>query len=149
MTYCVLGDVQALITGFTITTTSTVTSAQVTTDIIPAIDRYIDDRLGKFYVTPVTGANSLLTLNRISRYLAAAEVAERVYIGQGPSESSQSTTWRQLAESDLNRLSNGDIILTDAVPTGDTPEPLSQQISDNLSSPLNTQGPLFCIGKQF
>jgi len=163
MNYCALADVQSLITSFPITATSTITAATVTTDIIPAVDRYIDDRLGQYYVTPITGTNALLTINRISRLLSAAEVAERVYIGQAPADSLQSTVWRKQAEDTLSRLTTGDpaavakggtptsgmILLTDAVPTGDTPQPMSQQISDNLSSPSYTGAPLFSTQKQF
>jgi len=167
MNYCVLADVQSLITSFPITATSTVTANTVTNDIIPTVDRYIDDRLGQYYVTPITGTNSLLTINRISRLLSAAEVAERVYLGQAPADSLQSTAWRQQAEDTLSRLTTGGpagagkgaakggsptsgmILLTDAVPTGDTPQPMSQQISDNLSSPGYTGTPLFSTQKQF
>lgn len=164
MPYCALADVQGLITGFTITTTSTVTVDTVDNDIIPMVDRYIDDRLGQYYVTPITGPNALLTINRIARLLCAAEVAERVYIGQAPADSAQSTVWRQQAEDTLARLTTGDptakaakgatptagmIILTDAVPTGDTPEPMSQKISDVLSTATYTGSALFSTQKQF
>ena len=163
MNYCALADVQAMITGFTISTTSTVTQDEVNNDIIPMVSRYIDDRIGQYYVTPITGTNSLLTVNRIARLLCAAEIAERVYIGQAPSDSQQSTVWRQQAEDTLRRLTTGDptavakgapptagmIILTDAVPTGDTPEPMSAQVSDILSTPTYTGSPLFSTQKTF
>ena len=163
MSYCVLVDIQGLITSFTITATSTVTQDEVNNDIIPMVDRYIDDRLGQYYVTPITGTNALLTVNRISRLLCAAEVAERVYIGQAPSESTQSTIWRQQAENTLKRLTTGDpaavakgasptagmIILTDAIPTGDTPEPMSAQVSDVLSTPAYTGQPFFSTQMKF
>ena len=149
MSYCVLADVQALITGFTIDATSTITDTQVTNEIIPLYDRYINDRLGRFYQVPITGPNALLTMNRIEKYLVAAEVTERVYVGQAPAESLQSVTWRKLAEADLTRLVNGDIILTDAQPTAETPEPAASQISDNLSAATRTTPPMFSMGMSF
>jgi len=147
--YCTLTDVQGLITGFTITATSTVSQDTVNNEIIPMYSRYIDDRLGKYYQTPITGTNSLLTLNRIVKQLCAAEVVERVYIGQGPSDSIQSTTWRKQAEDDLTRLANGGIILTDAVPTGDTPQPMSVLIGDNLSQATRQTPPAFSMAQRF
>jgi len=147
--YCTLADVQPLITGFTITATSTVTDATVTGEIIPEMDRYIEERLGRYYQTPITGTNALLTVKRIEKYLVAAEIVERVYMGQAPSDSPQSTTWRQLAEADLKRLVNGDIILTDAQPTGETPEPEYSQVSDNLSVATRLTPPAFSMGMKF
>lgn len=164
MSYCQLSDVQAMLAGMNITlsTTSNVTSDQVTSEIIPMYDRYIDDRLGQYYVTPITGTNALLTMNRIEKLLCAAEVAERIYVGQAPSESPAGTDWRKQAEDMLTRLTTGDpvaakngasnrgiVILTDATPTGDTPEPISAQITDNLSSPLRQTPPAFSMGMQF
>lgn len=147
--YCTLTDVQALIKSFTIDSTTNVTDTEVTNDIIPEVSRQIDERLGKFYATPITGTDALVTVNRIAKWMAAAEVADRIYLSQAPSESSQSKTWRTLAESDLTRLVKGDIILTDATPTDDTPEKVSQLISDNLSSPARTTPPMFSMGMKF
>ncbi|MFB5192656.1 hypothetical protein [Alicyclobacillus fastidiosus] len=146
--YCTLSDVQALIKGFTIDENASVTPEEVTDDIIPEVSRQIDERLGMYYVTPITGTNALLTLNRISRWMAAAEVADRVFLGQAPSESSQSKTWRDLAEADLTRVEKGQILLTDAVATDDTPEAISRLISDKLSSPTSGR-PKFSMGMKF
>lgn len=148
MSYCSLSDVQGLLVNITIDATSNPSDVQVTTEIIPEYDRYIDDRLGRYYQTPVTGANALLTMQRIEKYLVAAEVAERVYVGQSPSDSPQSVTWRKMAEDDLTRLVQGDIILTDAQTTSETPEPASKLISDKLSQPTAVQ-PMFSMGMKF
>lgn len=146
--YCTLADVQALIKGFVIDESQSVTPDEVNNDIIPEVSRQIDERLGMYYVTPITGTNALLTLNRISRWMAAAEVADRVYLGQAPSESPQSKVWRDLAEADLTRVEKGQILLTDATPTDDTPEAISRLISDKLSGPNSTR-PKFSMGMRF
>lgn len=149
MTYCAITDVQALIKGWEIDWNSMVTTDEVTNDIIPEVSQQIDERLGKYYVTPVTGKNALLTLNRIAKWMAAAELSDRVYLGQAPSESPQAANWRTLAEADLTRLEKGDIILTDAVSTDDTPEKVSQMISSNLSNPAYCNPPKFSMGMKF
>lgn len=149
MSYCVLADVQALIVNMTIDANSNPSGTQVSTEIIPQYDRYIDDRLGRYYITPITGANALLTMNRIEKYLVAAEVAERIYVGESPSDSPQSMTWRKMAEDDLTRLINGGIILTDAQTTSETPEPASDQIGDKLSLPTRQTPPMFSMGMKF
>ena len=139
--YCTVADVQALISWAlpetnTTGNPSTIGQDTVTNDIIPQVSQYIDDRLAQYYVTPITGTNALTTMNRIARYLAAAEVLTRKYTGEAPNNSTQATTYRQLAETDLTNITTGVIILYDAQTTGDTPESISHQITDNLSSPL-------------
>lgn len=148
MSYCSLSDVQGLLVNITINSASNPSDTQVMTEIIPEYDRYIDDRLGRYYQTPITGVNALLTMQRIEKYLVAAEVMERVYVGQSPSDSPQSVTWRKMAEDDLTRLVNGDIILKDAQTTSETPEPASDQIGDKLSQPTAVQ-PMFSMGMKF
>lgn len=145
MSYCTVTDVQNLLSAVNIkiTDTSKITVTQLETEIIPEFDRYIDDRLGRYYVTPITGEKALLTMNRIEKYLVAAEVVERVYIGQTPSDSPQATTWKNFAEADLQRIIDGEIILFDAQPSGETPEQAVSMISDNLSRP-GAPRPFFC-----
>lgn len=147
--YCTLQDAQSLIKSFVITNSTAVTTDEVNDDIIPEVSRRIDERLGKYYVTPITGTNALITLNRIAKWYAAAEVMDRIYLGQAPSASPQSASWRGLADKDLQRIVDGDIILTDATPTGDTPEPISQKISSNLTSASYPNPPVFDMGKVF
>lgn len=132
MAYCNLADVQALIKTFRITETTSVTPEEVLNDIIPEVDRRINERLGKYYRTPITGVNSLITINRISRWLASAELLNRVYLGEAPSASEQAKEYTRLAEADLCRITSGEVILTDAGATDDTPEPLSKKIGSNV-----------------
>lgn len=149
MSYCTLADVQALITNWAIDSESTPSDTTVNDEIIPEYDRYIDDRLGRYYQTPITGANALKTMNRIEKLLVAAEVSERVYVGQAPSDSTQSTTWRTAAENQITQIVEGSIILTDAQSTSETPEPASKQISDKLSQPTRQTPPMFSMGMKF
>lgn len=151
MPYCAVTDVQNLLSAMNIdlSTSTNISATEVTTEIIPMYDRYLDDRLGRYYQTPITGANALLTMNRIEKYLCAAEVAERVYVGQAPSDSPAGLAWRTLAEADITRLVDGDIILFDAVPTGETPEPEYSQVSDNLSAATRQTPPAFSMGMKF
>lgn len=138
MNYCTLSDVQDMLVQFVIDADSKPSDSQVTTDIIPMYDRYINDRLGRYYQVPITGENALMTMRRIEKYLVAAEIADRIYLGESTSQSPQGTVWRKLAEAQLTQLVQGDVILWDAQPTGETPEPEYSQISDNLSSPAAT-----------
>lgn len=148
MSYCVLSDVQDMLVQFVIDANSKPSATQVTDEIIPEYDRYIDDRLGRYYQTPITGTNALKTMQRIEKYFVAAEIADRIYLGQTMSDSPQGTTWRTLAETQLTQIVQGAVLLTDAQSTAETPEPEVAQISDKLSSPLATP-PQFSIGKRF
>ncbi|WDL96405.1 hypothetical protein [Alicyclobacillus sp. ALC3] len=151
MSYCAVTDVQALLVAMDIdlSTSPNITADEVTNEIIPMYDRYIDDRLGRYYQTPITGTNALLTMNRIEKYLGAAEVAQRVYVGQAPSDSPAGATWRTEAETWITQLIQGDVILWDAQPTGETPEPEYSLISDNLSGPTRQTPPAFSMGMKF
>lgn len=149
MSYCTLDDVNRLLIGWTIDDTSDPSATDVTNDIIPESDAEIEDRLRTYYQVPITGTNALNTMKRISTWLSASKVTERIYIGQTPSDSPQATTWRTYAENDLKRICSGEIILTDAISTDDTPESKSHQISDQLSQPGYTPGPQFSMGMKF
>jgi hypothetical protein len=160
MPYCTIDDVQALIKSFTITATTKVSVDEVNNDIIPEVCRRIDERLGKYYQTPITGTDALITVNRIARYLAAAEVLNRLYLGEAPSASEQATQYIALAEADLDRITSGEVILTDAPTTDDTPEPLSKKIGSNVmqstlmgqdmwGNPYRTSGPIFRADKRW
>lgn len=147
--YCKLEDLDSLLTGLVINDSSNITSTQVTNEIIPDINQYMDDRLAQFYVTPITGTNALKTMNRIAKYLVAAEIMDRIYMGQTPSDSPQANTWRKLAEATLGKIVDGEIILYDAVSTGDTPESKSNLFSDKLSQPTRQTPPRFSMGMKF
>lgn len=147
--YCSVSDVNSMITGWDISDTSNITKTEVENDIIPQVDHWIDDRLRNYYKVPITGVDALKTMNRIARWYVAAEVAERTYIGESPSDSPQSKTWRKLADDDMKRIVNGEIILTDAVPTGNTPETEVEKISDRLSVPGRAPKKKFSMGMRF
>ncbi|MCL6454368.1 MAG: DUF1320 domain-containing protein [Alicyclobacillus sp.] len=149
MSYCTLQDVQDMLVQITIDANSNPSDTQVTSEIIPMYDRYIDDRLGRYYQVPITGTNALLTINRIAKYLVAAEIADRIYLGQTGSQSAQGTNWRALAEQQLTQIVQGDVILWDAQPTGETPEPEYSQVSDKLSVATRVTPPMFSMGKVF
>lgn len=149
MSYSTIDDVNGLLVGFEITKNSSISIDQVNNDIIPMGDQYIDDRLGKFYQTPITGEKALITIRRISKLLAAAEVTQRLYIGQTPANSPQASTWRTYADKDLDRIIDGEILLSDAVPTADTPKAKSHLIKDNLSQPTYQIPSRFSMGMKF
>jgi hypothetical protein len=149
MTYCTLADVNKMLIGTQINDNSLLTADTVNTDILPRCDRYIDDKLGKFYQTPITGEDALVTINRIATYWSAAEVTQRIYIGQTPANSPQAATWRKYADQDLQDIIAGNILLPDAVPTADTPKPRSHLVKDKLSQPTWNEPPRFSMGKRF
>ncbi|WP_436664230.1 hypothetical protein ACOALA_04085 [Alicyclobacillus acidoterrestris] len=149
MSYCTLADVQGVFKAYTITDSSKVTINDVNNDILPDCDQYIDDRLGRYYVVPITGPKALLTMKRIEKYLAAAEVARRTYNGQAPSESPQANAWQTVADDEIQAIIRGDIILYDATPTDETPESRARWISDKLSNPLYRERPHFTDRMRF
>lgn len=149
MSYCTSDDVNKLLIGSQITENTNPTLDTLNNEIIPMGDRYIDDHLGKYYETPITGPNALVTINRIAKYWCAAEVTQRIYIGQTPANSPQAATWRGYADKDLNDIIAGNILLPDAVPTADTPKARSHLIKDQLSQPTFTEPARFSMGKVF
>ncbi|KPV42019.1 hypothetical protein [Alicyclobacillus ferrooxydans] len=149
MSYCTLSDVQDMLVQFTIDANSNPSDTQVTNEIIPMYDRYIDDRLGRYYQVPITGTNALVTMQQIEKRFVAAEIADRIYLGQTGSNSPQGANWRTLAEQQLTQLVQGDVILWDAQQTGETPEPEYSQVSDNLSVATRQTPPAFSMGMKF
>lgn len=151
MSYCTLDDVQRIVSSLNIEITADTNPSidTVVNEIIPMYDSYIDDRLRILYVVPITGENALKTMNRIEKYLVAAEVIQRLYVGQTPSDSPAGATWRNFAEAELARLASGEEIMTDAIPTFDTPEAKHYLVSDKLSQPGYPTPPKFNMGMRF
>lgn len=143
MPYCTIDDVNSGgFLKFDLTNTATLINKQpapdvITNQIIPDVDARIDDTLRQYFVVPVDPTNcplSTKTLNRIAKWYVAAEIASRIYLQQGTSDSQQAQTWRQLADADLSKCLSVGNYLADAVKSNDSPDVKSDLISDTISA---------------
>ena len=158
MPYCTIDDINnGGFFKFDVTAMTTLINKQpartvINDDIIPLVDSKIDDELRMYYAVPVDATVSpkaTLTLNRIAKWYVAAEIASRIYLQQGTSDSPQSQTWRALADAEIVKIQTKGNYLADAVKSADSPDRVSDLISDNLSQPTRKQGPLLSVSKVY
>ena len=62
MAYCLYTDVQKIIKWTTFSATSKVTTSDITNFFIPEADAYIDAKLERVYVVPITDSDDITIL---------------------------------------------------------------------------------------
>lgn len=111
MAYCALEDVQKLIKWFTFSTTSKITSTEITSEWIPEADTVIDSKLRRVYTVPITDADDIEILKYVSCRIVACEVAH-VLVLQASGEISEIVTrWCEQAKERLNEILTLDVLL--------------------------------------
>lgn len=111
MAYCGLEDVQKLLKWFTFSTSSKVTSAEVTGYYIPEADQTIDAKLQRIYTVPITDVSDIEILKFISCRIVACEIAH-VLILQGSGEVSPIVNrWCDQAKERLEKIMSQEILL--------------------------------------
>lgn len=114
--YCTYTDVQSEFKDIAFTTTTKITSTEVS-GFISEASAIIDGVIGKKYTTPITGTTSLLILKYICINLVANRIKTILMIkspseaGNQENEKISDTTLLEM----LNNIANGNIILSDAV----------------------------------
>jgi len=116
MAYCTSSDVQAEFKALEWNSTA-ITSAKVTEFIVQA-DAFINAKLGKRYVTPITGTESLSIVKMISIYLVADRVKKILYTLTGNQTTDQISERRksmtEMALAMIDDILAGDMDLPDA-----------------------------------
>jgi len=115
MPYSVSTDVASEFRNVSFTTTSLVTTAEVTEFIVQA-DALIDGMIGKRYEVPITGAESLKILKQISIWLVAYRVSKILKVksaSEEPNQGPKSVNLYDKALALLKKISKGDILLSD------------------------------------
>lgn len=117
MSYSTLTDIQGEFRSIQFTASSAVTDSKVISFIKQA-DQYIDAKLSKKYVTPITGTNSLVIINQISTFLVTQRVRNILEVKTAVSDVQQATRsvdLNKMAEQMLKDIIESVIILPDAV----------------------------------
>lgn len=111
MAYCVLADVQKLLKWFTFTSTSKVTSDEITNYYIPEADTVIDSKLQRVYTVPITDSDDIEILKYISCRIVACEVAHVLVLQASGEISDIVTRWCDQAKERLNDILTQDVLL--------------------------------------
>ena len=136
MAYHSQSDVEGLFkalssAGFSFSATSKITSTEVA-GYIADTDRYIDTRLGKYYVTPVTDADAILILKPVAAQLTAAKCWRILYAAQ-PGESNKAREWEKLSDDVLKMIIADKLVFGSATKVGSPNSPWS---STSDSTPI-------------
>lgn len=111
MAYCTISDVQRLMKWFTFSSTSKITSDEITNYFIPEADTIIDSKLARVYTVPITDADDIEIIKYISCRIVACE-ASHVLVLQASGEISEIVKrWCELAKEKLDAILNQDILL--------------------------------------
>jgi hypothetical protein len=116
MGYCTVEQIEARFLNIDFTTSTSVTTSDVDS-FINLNTAEIDGRLESVYETPITGAKSLLIVQKICEFMTRADVQEILdQKGVGEKEGkSVAEKYREVAEKMLDAIEEGVLALTDAV----------------------------------
>ena len=138
MSYHTQADVEALLKqlNFTFTATSKITVTDLATYMADT-DRYVDNRLAGYYVTPVTDAAGVLILKPVAAQLTAAKCWRIIYAAQ-PGESNKAKEWERLSESVLNMIVSKQMTLGSAARVSPSDRPYSAMADSEAIWKMNT-----------
>jgi len=101
--YSTVADIQSLIKWTTFSTSSKVTTTEVT-EYITEADTYIDSKLERIYVVPITNANDIEVLKYVSSRFAAVEVAQILILQASGEIPSIIKEWNNKAKERLDKI---------------------------------------------
>jgi|GEM_PF-6139109 len=141
MAYHSQSDVEGLLkltgnTGFTFSSTSRITSTELAVYIADT-DRYIDNRLAKYYVTPVTDAAAVAILKPVAAQLTAAKCWRILYAAQ-QGESNKAKEWEKLSEGVLSMIISDQMVFGSATKAGSVNSPWSSMADSTPMWKMNT-----------
>lgn len=115
MAYSTESQVEGEFKNIDFTSTTAVTSDDITRFIAEA-DALIDAKVGLKYAVPITGAASLLIMRYCSIQIVADRVRKILEVKTGESDKDQDEKENEFknAESIINRISKGELVLSDA-----------------------------------
>lgn len=110
MAYSTIADIESLIKWTTFSTTSKVTTSEVTEYIVEA-DTYINSKLERIYNVPITDSDDIEILKYISSRFAAVEVAQVLILQAGGEVPTIVKEWLARAKERLEKILNLEIDL--------------------------------------
>ena len=115
MAYSTTTDVASEFKNITISATSALTTTEVTEFIVQA-DAYIDSRLGLKFTVPITGAESLKIVKRLSIWLVASRMKEiyKVKTGAVLVDQGETGDLGKMAREELDKIIKNELLLSDA-----------------------------------
>jgi hypothetical protein len=139
MPYCTSDDIAGEFKDLSFTTSTTVKKATVDQFIAEA-DAYINSKLSRKYVTPITGTEALLVIKMISRAIVLRRVRPILKTETGDPKTSMeaSGTPKTDPEKMLNDIIDGTVRLTDAVAAGGS-QGIRSYTSENGITPTFTR----------
>jgi len=141
MAYCVLADVQKLLKWFTFTSTSKVTSDEITNYYIPEADTVIDSKLQRVYTVPITDSDDIEILKYISCRIVACEVAHVLVLQASGEISDIVTRWCDQAKERLNDILTQDVLLPNSELLDDADGGRLYSFTAHGSSSLGAEAP--------
>lgn len=114
MAYCTTTQLASAFKGLTLSSSTKVTDSEAS-DWIDEESAYMDGYIARRYTTPVTETNSLLILRKICLGLVAHRLRNALSIKSGDTAITQSAgvISKEDAQSMLERIAEGDLLLTD------------------------------------
>lgn len=115
MAYSTYSDVTKEFKNIVFSSNSSVTSDDVT-EFITQADAYIDSQIASKYITPITGAESLKVLKRLSIWLVAGRIKMilKVKSGQDIGDQGNDSDLITMARDEIKDIVKGLVKLTDA-----------------------------------
>lgn len=113
MSYCTVQNVKNFMKGNVDFTTTTTPALVAVEEIIEGMSAIIDTKLSSRYLTPVTGAASLITLRQICVWLVLGELQHIMSGGLG-NKDAKGTDYSALGNAILEAVMKGELFLSDA-----------------------------------
>lgn len=110
MAYSTIDDVQKLLKWFEFSSTSKVTSDEITNEFIPEADNIIDSKLGRVYQLPIH-PDDIEILTYISCRMVACEVSHVLILQTSGDLSDIAMRWCDQAKERLEEILTQDILL--------------------------------------
>lgn len=141
MAYHSQSDVEGLLkltgnAGFSFSSTSRITSTELAVYIADT-DRYIDNRLAKYYVTPVFDAAAVAILRPVAAQLTAAKCWRILFAAQ-QGESNKAKEWEKLSESVLIMIISYEMAFGSAAKAESANSPWSSMVDSTPTWKMNT-----------
>jgi hypothetical protein len=141
MSYCGLEDVQKLLKWFTFSSSSKVTSSEVTSYFIPEADNIIDSKLQRVYTVPITNSDDIEILKYISCRIVACEIAHVLVLQSSGEVSPIVNRWCEQAKEKLDDILTQDVLLPNSTLLDDADGGRLYSFTAHGSSTLGEEAP--------
>lgn len=145
MAYSTVANVQTLIKWTTFSSTSKVTTTEVT-EFINEADAIINNRISSVYQTPITDSDDIEILKYISCRLAAFEVANALVLQTAGKLPEITSKWKEDADKRLMQIISRDLLLPNSTENDSTRGLYSFTSHGNSDNDHESTGPQWKLG---